>query len=289
MTEANASTGAGDIGQAFQAEWDACHASARAHVLARLEAMGTSPVMLEHASKLRLYYRAAFLLSLWARDAGMRRELSSALACHIVAMKLIDDLLDQDSGVDRFELGCGALTLLLAAGAEFQGFPGASDIARVLDDNFLRICRTQLKCKQVAAGNLGEWLGYAADYGSRFLATYGRVGGLAAGLEREQASIPERFASAFGMIITISDDLTDYFRHDERDGNIGALLMAGVVTREQIARELDDQRCKAVNAAMALPTAYDLRPVIELYTNDASTRILAKFAAAESLPLQRTH
>jgi hypothetical protein len=278
MNEPVATAVSGDIGQGFRVEWDACHAAAKARVVTRLEAMSCSPAMIAHVSQLRLYYRAAFLLSVWAQDIDARRELSSALACHIVGMKLLDDLVDQDSGVDRFELGGGALTLLLAAAAQFQGFAGSADIARTLDDNFLRICRTQLKCKQTAARTLEQWLGYAEDYGSRFLATYGRVGGLAAGLNHEQATVPERFASAFGMIITISDDLTDYFRHDERDGNIGALLVDGAVTRERVEGELRSQRQKAIDAATALPTAHDLLPVIEVYTSDAITRILAQFA-----------
>jgi hypothetical protein len=269
------------IAENLRVEWDECHLSARARVLEQLEGMGVSPATLDYAGKLRLYFRAAFLLSDWAPDAEHRRRLTCSLASHIVAMKFLDDLVDRDSSLDDFELGGGSLLLLLNANHELMSSGPSGAVARVLADDFTQICRTQLACKKVPAGSLDAWLGYARDYGARFLGTYGKLGGLDAGLGEAASEVPRRFAEAFGMIITIADDLTDYTRHGERIGNIGALLMDDVVSAEQIAELLEQQVKLAEQAWETLPSSHDLRPVARMHGYDVIDRILPEFARAK--------
>jgi hypothetical protein len=262
----------------LRVEWDECHVSARTAVLGQLERMGASPVTLDYAGKLHLYFRAAFLLSDWACDAERRRQLTRGLAGHIVAMKLLDDLVDQDSGLDPFELGGGSLLLMLNANRELMELDSSAGVARVLAENFEHVCRTQLACKRVPARSLEAWLGYARDYGARFLGTYGKVGGLGAGLGTALSEAPRRFAEAFGMIITIADDLTDYTRHGERIGNLGALLMDGVVSAGEIGAVLDEQVILAKRAWEMHPACHDLRPVVCAHADDVSERILPTFS-----------
>ncbi len=270
----------------FLREWDACHEAARDAVVAALRAMGARPETLEYASGLRLYYRVIYLLTLWAPDADLRRRITIDLAAHVVSMKLIDDLNDDDSGMDRLDLGLGFLTLLLSSTHKLAAYGDAIGVLAAQAENFEHICREQLRCKRVPARDLGTWLDYANEYGARFLATYGRMGGLASGLGAA-SEVPETFASAFGLIITIADDLTDYFRKHERIGNIGALILDGAVTSADLARVLDRERTRARDAAEALPTAYDLRPMVDIYVYDVLDRIIPMILAEKTTTAER--
>lgn len=270
-------------GADLEPEWTACHHHARDRTVAVLRTLGAGPATLEHASGLRLYYRVAFLLSCWAADADDRRRLCADLALHVVAMKLLDDLMDDDSGLDRFELGIGSLRLLLLGTERLAAAPddACRAVLEAQEEAFRAVCSGQLRCKREPATDLDSWLRYADDYGARFLGLYGRLGGLGAGLG-QRAEVPERFAWGFGLIITIADDLTDFTRHGERIGNIGALLLDGKVQPLELEGVLRRERRRALDAAAELPTAYDLRPVVEAYYADVVERILPRLLRASA-------
>ncbi|MEM9554090.1 MAG: Moenomycin biosynthesis protein MoeN5 [Acidobacteriota bacterium] len=263
---------------ALAGEWDACHLAARDTVVDTLRALGVEPAALDHVARLRLYYRSMFLLSCWADDAATRRTLTTDLAMHVVSMKLLDDLMDADSGLDAFDLGISSLRLLLLGTERLSRHGACRELLQSQERHFDSVCSGQLRCKREPATDLESWLLYARDYGGRFLSAYGRFGGLAAGLG-ERASIPESFAWGFGMIITIADDLTDHVRHGERIGNLGAMLIDGVVGPEEVESVLEDERARACDAAAALPTAYDLRPVVDVYADDIRRRIMPRLLA----------
>lgn len=261
-------------------EWDACHHYARELVLRDLQDIGLSPRTLEYAGGLRLYYRASYLLSCWGPDRDVRRQVTSDIGAHIVSMKLLDDLVDNDTGMDRFDLGGGVVGLLLKATERLAAYRNATEVFSLLEAGFSQICRGQIKCKHAPAQTLEQWLGYADEYGARFLSLYGRVAGIVCGLGA-QAAVPESFASAFGAIITIADDLTDYTRNAERDGNLGSMLLRGVVAPTSIVNILEGERHKAREALKTLAPAFDLAPVVDQYADDVLQRLLPQFAAGE--------
>ena len=263
---------------AMELDWERCHRLATDTVVGELAQMGAGTESLEHAAHLRLYYRVSFFLACWAEDPDQRRRLSCDLAMHVVAMKLLDDLVDDDSGLDRFELGGGCLRLLTLSCLRLAQHGNCIELLQEQEMAFDRVCRGQIVCKHQPANDLDTWLRYADDYGSVFLGFYGRCAGLAAGLG-EQAEVPERFARSFGLIITIADDLTDYHRHGERVGNLGALLTSGRASAAELERLLGQHQHMALEAAQAQPTAHDLRPVVDLYCNDVITRLLPAFVS----------
>jgi hypothetical protein len=254
-------------------EWDDAHAAARQHVERELGQMGASPDTLAYVSGLRLYYRVMFLLSVWADTRQLRNQLTVSLATHVVSMKLLDDMIDADTELDRADLGIGCLRLLLDATSQLAAFGQVDAILTTLSRNFQHICKGQLACKRTPADTLDAWLAYADEYGARFLSTYGRIAGLACGLE-SRSRIPEQFASAFGMVITIADDLTDYHRKGERVGNLGHLIIGRRVDPDDVVKVLEQQRTTALTSARERPTAYDLCPIVDEYANDVVARIL---------------
>jgi len=262
-------------------EWDACHQYARDLVLRDLQDIGLSPQTLEYAGGLRLYYRTSYLLACWGNDRELRRKVTGDVGAHIVSMKLLDDLVDDDSGMDRFDLGGGVVGLLQKATERLATYRNATEVFNLLGAGFARICRGQIKCKHAPARTLDQWLDYANEYGARFLSLYGRVAGVVCGLG-DRAAVPESFASAFGLIITIADDLTDYTRNAERNGNLGALLLEGVVTPTAIINLLEGERQKACDALKTLAPAFDLAPVVDHYADDVLQRLLPKFTAHEA-------
>jgi hypothetical protein len=87
----------------------------------------------------------------WVPDRRERQALTHDLAMHVVAMKLFDDLLDDDSELDRYELG-GCLPLWSVATerlCERAADPRA--VLRVIRDDFLVVSTGQLRTKREPA------------------------------------------------------------------------------------------------------------------------------------------
>ncbi|MHC3394806.1 Moenomycin biosynthesis protein MoeN5, partial [Streptomyces lavendulocolor] len=82
------------------------------------------------------------------------------------------------------------------------------------------------------------------------------------------------FAEAFGTVITIAADLTDYARDGERDGNLGPLLRTRAVTGGQGVSLLERLRARAHAAVRELPASRALGPVVDLYTDDVLDRLV---------------
>ncbi|CAM5742451.1 hypothetical protein SALBM311S_10281 [Streptomyces alboniger] len=84
-----------------------------------------------------------------------------------------------------------------------------------------------------------------------------------------------RFAEAFGTIITIADDLTDYDRNGEREGNLAHLMRTGAVPARDVEALLQRLRVQA-GAVREQPASSGLVPVVGLYTDDVLDRLLPR-------------
>lgn len=264
---------------ALMAEWDEVHSAVRDRLVTYLRDLGASPPICDHVAGLRLYQRAPFLLTLWTPDRHERCELTYDLVTHVVAMKLFDDLLDADSDLDRYELG-GCLPLWNAATESLCR--RAADPRRVLSlirEDFDIVSTGQLRTKREPAGNIAEWSAHAQTYGGRFLGCYGSLAALAGGVPEAYDAATD-LGFAFGMIVTVADDLRDYERKHERRGNLGHLLRTGATSVAEVVELVEQMRTLGRDAARFGAPAHDAAPVVDLYADDVLHRMLGSVMSA---------
>ncbi|MDX3852346.1 class 1 isoprenoid biosynthesis enzyme [Streptomyces sp. AK02-01A] len=246
----------------------------RDRVTAFVAATGGSPDLTAHVAALRLYLRVPHFLTEWITDAPLRARVSAGLALDIVAMKLLDDLMDDDTGLNRIELACTALRLHLTALRELCEESGdAQAVVDLLEHDFTTVCTGQIRTKRHRARDLEQWCANASTYGATFLGCYGALAALC-GRRPEWIGPARSFAEAFGTIITIADDLTDYDRDGERDGNLGHLMRTGDVRVQDVTDLLEKLRAQALGAVREQPVSHGLVAVVDLYTDDVLDRLL---------------
>ncbi|GAB3110348.1 hypothetical protein GCM10027160_10460 [Streptomyces calidiresistens] len=254
----------------------AAESANRDHVTRLVAGCEGSAELVAHTAALRLYLRVPHFLTEWTVDPRRRAAISRALALDIVSMKLLDDLMDDDTGLDRVELACVGMRLHLRALHELQSLardPGA--VTDILERDAVHLGAGQIRTKRSRARNLEEWRDHASTYGAAFLGRYGDLA-VACGDVGDPAGAVRRFAEAFAMIITMADDLTDYERHGEREGNLAHLMRTGEVPEREVRDMLEELRGAALAAVGARPAAPALVPVIHLYTDDVSNRLLPR-------------
>lgn len=230
--------------------------------------------LVAHVAGLRLYVRVPFFLTQWISDPAVRARVSAALATDIVAMKLLDDLMDDDTGLNRIELACISLLLHLTAVRDLCA--EAADpraVTELLERDFGVVCTGQITTKREPARDLAQWQRNASTYGATFLGCYGTLAAICGRVP--DCLVPARsFAEAFGMIITIADDLSDYHRHGERAGNLGHLIRGGVVTEADFLAMFGRLRDQATQAARQREASAFLVGVVNLYADDVVRRLL---------------
>ncbi|QEU89526.1 Moenomycin biosynthesis protein MoeN5 [Streptomyces viridosporus T7A] len=254
----------------------AAEAANRDHVTRCVAQTGGSPDLVAHTAALRLYLRVPHFLTEWTTDPDRRAAVSRALALDIVSMKLLDDLMDDDTGLDRVELACVCLRLHLRALHELESLArDPKAVTDILEQDAVHLCGGQIRTKRSRATNLREWRAHASTYGSTFLGRYGALAA-ACGGEGQPADSVREFAEAFAMTITMADDLTDYDRNGERDGNLAHLMRTGAVAGQDVVDLLEELRGRALAAVAAPPGAPGLVPVVHLYTDDVLVRLLPR-------------
>lgn len=258
--------------EGLAAELDDTHRYVAGVLMDTMREFQASPELVRYVGNLRLYLRAASLLTMWLPEYRLRQEVAGEIAMHIAAMKLFDDLLDDDSGFDRFEL---ALCLLLEQRSVSRLAHRAADpraVLTVVEENFVKVGLGQLRTKRKPAVDLRGWQAHAETYGGCFLSLYGTLAALA-GRSPQASAAATDFGWGFGMIVTIADDLRDYERHGERTGNLGHLLRTGRVTEAELRELVEEVRERATSPA-GLWCAHDLRPIIDRYADDVLERCL---------------
>jgi hypothetical protein len=258
----------------------AAEAANRDHVTRCVAGTGGSPDLVAHTAALRLYLRVPHFLTEWTTDPARRAAVSRALALDIVSMKLLDDLMDDDTGLDRVELACVCLRLHLRALHELASLAHEpKSVTDILERDAVYLCGGQIGTKRSRAANLQEWRAHADTYGAAFLGRYGALAAVCGAADQPREAVRE-FAEAFALTITTADDLTDYDRNGERDGNLAHLMRTGAVAAQDVVDHLEEQRGRALAAVRTPPGAPGLVPVVHLYTDDVLTRLVPRHLAA---------
>lgn len=264
------------VPEALERELNEGHRRVRAALMDTMRAFTASAPLVDYVGDLRLYLRAAYLLTMWLPEVELRRRVAGDLAAHIVAMKLFDDLLDGDSGFDRFELGLCLLLEQRATSRLARRAPDPQLVLDTLESNFVTVGIGQLRTKREPAEDVATWRAYAETYGACFLGLYGTLAALSGGVP-EALPAATNFGRGFGMIVTVADDMRDYERHGERAGNLGHLLLTGRAAEEEI-RDLIEQARRLATPPAGLWAAHDVTPIVNLYADDVLHRVLPAMA-----------
>jgi hypothetical protein len=258
-------------------EWDEAHKIVRDRILAVLTGFGASPDLLDHVGALRLPMRAAYLLTMWTADRDTRTAVATDVAAHLVAMRLFDDMIDDDSGLDRADL---ALGLLLAQAATRRLADRCADPRRllaVIEDNFVTVGCARLRARRIPAEDVTTWYDNAQSYGACFLGCHGTMAAISGGASMAQRAANE-FGRGFGMIITIADELRDDEHKHERAGNLGHLLLTGAATIDSVVDLVERSRAIATPHPNGPPMARDVTHIVDRYADDLLDRVLPRYA-----------
>jgi hypothetical protein len=257
----------------FLGEMERTTRKVRDEILGALQAVNVSDEVCKYVSGCHLYFKAPFLLTAWQLAPEMRERLAVDMGMHIMSLKLGDDLVDNDMSADRLSLGVGSLQLSHVSLQRMCGYLDPAVLLPLLSDSMAALCRAQILATRSPATTLGEWRERAEGYGGGFLRIYANVATLA-GDAPAAADSARRFATGFGNLITLADDLRDYKRTGERAGNLAALAVDGRVSVDDILAFVNDMRDTAVNGCTGHPTAFDLTSVVDFFVSDIVSRMI---------------
>lgn len=257
----------------FLGEMEQTTRKLRDEILVALHAVKVSDEVCQYVSGCHLYFKVPFLLTVWQLAPEMRERLAVDMGMHIMSLKLGDDLVDNDMSADRLSLGVGSLHLSHFSLQRMCSYLDPAVLLPHLSDSMAALCRAQMLATRSPATTLDEWRERADGYGGGFIRIYAHVATLA-GDSRAAAAAASRFATGFGNLITLADDLRDYTRTGERAGNLAALVVNGRVNVDDVVAFTSEMRDVAVSGCTAQPTAYDLTPVIDFFVNDIVSRMI---------------
>jgi len=121
---------------AFMAEWEAAATAVQDTLQTIFVELGCGEDIRRYVSGLRIYPRIPYLCASWVADPGHRKEIGIAFAIHATGLKLLDDLVDGDSGLRASELVVGQIFCQVAIERYFAASNG----------------------KLLAVNTMGEWL-----------------------------------------------------------------------------------------------------------------------------------
>jgi hypothetical protein len=258
---------------AFLAEMEDTSCRIRDEIVMALQSVNVGAEVVEYVRGCHLYFKAPFLLTMWQLAPEMRMKLAIDMGMHIMSLKLGDDLVDNDMSTDRLSLGVGSLHLSHLAVKRMCNYLDPSALLPFLSDSMAELCRAQILATRNPAATLTEWREHADGYGGGFLRIYARIATLS---DETKFAVDSacRFATGFGNLITLADDLQDYSRTGERSGNLAALIVDSVVSVEDVTAFVNEMRDVAIFGSRGQQTAYDLRPVIDFFVSDILSRMI---------------
>lgn len=257
----------------FLAEWERVRTLVCDEACTLLREIEPSGKLATYASGLRGYFKLPFLCAWHAPDAELRAKIAAVVAFHIVGIKLLDDLIDADTDVDSCSLGCGSLRLIAEAEARIEALDLDNDLRAMLHDEMAAFARGWNRSEIAPATDLASWWDHVSFYGGGLMRTYARLGVLLSGQPGLRAAA-DRFFFAYGMVITVADDLVDYVPGGDRSGNLGHLIDIGAVPPEQVARLLQRLRRICVNAMRHHPRTAEFTALGIAFADDTEHRIL---------------
>lgn len=197
----------------------------RERTLEALAAVGMSDAGLDYVRTLKGYPKTPYYMTLWVRSAAVRREVGVGICMHSIGVKLLDDLIDGDQALDSKDQVFGVF-LIQKASTVLCSHDRPVEVLRVMEADFCKIWRQEVRERRVPPQTLAEWNAGARVKSGLFLGDYAAVACLAGGAAGSVAAARD-FAEAFGTLYMMGDDWMDYEEMGESEGNLAHLLATG--------------------------------------------------------------
>jgi hypothetical protein len=259
----------------FSDRWDRITESVDSNVADALSTVDPTGVLQRYCASLGLYRRVPFLVTCMLAGTPNRNAVAVAIGMHIIGMKLLDDVIDQDTSQATASLVCGGLQLLHRAMALLDSIEPGGLNHTFLSKEMAALVSGLNRSKTSPAIDFVQWRRIASTYGGGFLRIYGRLAGHVVG-DRRAAELAGRFSYAFGNIITIADDIVDYEKNDERSGNLGELLATGAVSSRVVCEVVMKMRAVCLCSIKTALERDDLAGIVNHYAGDVVDRIIPR-------------
>jgi hypothetical protein len=178
-------------------------------------------------------------------------------------VKLLDDLIDADQGLHRWDQVLG-IALLQRATTILGSHDNSVAVLNSLENDFNVVWRQEVLDRRESPFSLEEWIAGARAKVGRMLGGYAAACCLAADVT-DAIPAAVRFGDAFGVLCMIGDDSVDYTELGESDGNLTAMVATEQVTWESFLDALQSWRVSAIASLGEREIAFDIRPFIESF------------------------
>ncbi len=242
--------------------------------------LGMTPEGVQFVVDMKGYPRIPYFIALWVEDPRQRLELGAAACIHCIGIKLLDDLLDADQPLSRWDQILGVY-LMQSSAATMGRYENAGATLQVFAEDYRTIWRLQLEEMRERPAALQPWIRFASVKSGLLLATYAASACLAAGVPAA-VEVAREFAIAYGVLFMIGDDLRDHVALGEEGGNLAHLVLTGRVDAAELIAEIRRWQDRACRALEARPVVYDLRAFIRAFS-DHLAAIVERLGAAAAV------
>lgn len=185
-----------------------------------------------------------YLLGAWLGDEEFRRPITHAICLHNFGIKLIDDVVDDDTRCSSAALAVVGSLLCEEAYLEMSKLNVSSDYFLHRPRAFVPLWRDQFDLDHLSAGSLEEWRVFSQLRICRLLVFYSGFLGRQRSHVLDAATTRKVF-DAIGDVWTIYDDFQDREKDRRAPGgrhaNLALLLESGAVSRASIEALLNEQ------------------------------------------------
>ena len=226
-----------EIADSYSSEWATATKRLDSEVSALMEALGITETCTRYINSVRGFPKYIYPLAAWVPNAEIRLKLGVAFSLHCFGVKLLDDIVDDDTFCSPRDLVIGSefcnrayviLTEIDATSAFFSLYTRYwSEITPHLRSERLRPIRT-----------VEEWKTGATLKCGRILRFYAHVGAVYSGKHRRFLSVGNAIES-MGVVYTLLDDIRDQNNPAEQDSNIVALINKGLISLDDVRNLLE--------------------------------------------------
>ena len=207
-----------------------------------------------------------YLLGSWIEDEPFRRQITHAICLHNFGIKLLDDVVDDDTSCSGGALAVIGSLLCDEAYAEMSRAGVSTDYFLHRPRAFVPLWRDQFDLDLVKASSIEDWMRFSELRICRLLVFYSTF------LNRQRsatldAETTAMVFNAIGDVWTIFDDFRDREKDRRVDGNrhanLALLVETGEVGRDEVEALLEERYEFVRRTVASHPPALDFFPFFE--------------------------
>ncbi|WP_147127642.1 class 1 isoprenoid biosynthesis enzyme [Shimia ponticola] len=264
------------------AEWRAVADHVQERVETLLIDAGLSQQIITYARGLGGYHRVPHCCAAWIKDPETRIRVGSNFCIHMIGLKFLDDIIDDDAPVQSRELVFGSAICDFATQELLTVSPLSNPLAD-FEKQWIPIWKTVLAEPVNPAQNLVEWEQLARRKAGNWLSRYTDV---TANLlcDAQLKPVLHRIFESFGVIYQISDDLRDFQAGTDDDANLVVLIDGSAQKAQEALALLEDYVATFRLGMKTHPPALDFAWRVERVIETAEEALRGMVDAATHRP-----